>query len=126
MGVAHSGRPAILLTGDLAFLHDSNGLLAKEQMRGSLTVVVVNNGGSGIFEYLPVAEQKEVFESHFATPQSVDLEVLSKAHSVAYDCIQYWDTFTGAISDLPESGLRVLEMKTSRKADVATLRSLLN
>ncbi|MFO8026349.1 MAG: 2-succinyl-5-enolpyruvyl-6-hydroxy-3-cyclohexene-1-carboxylic-acid synthase, partial [Opitutales bacterium] len=63
MGVAHRGQPAILLTGDLAFLHDSNGLLAKDQLHGSLTVIVINNQGSGIFEYLPVAQQKEVFES---------------------------------------------------------------
>ena len=126
MGVAHGGRSTILLTGDLAFLHDSNGLLAKNQLRGSLTVVVMNNKGSGIFEYLPVSEQKEVFETHFATPQEVDLEKLCAAHSLAYECIQDWDTFEGAISDLPEYGLRVLELKTDRKADVATLKALLS
>ncbi|MGB0408801.1 MAG: 2-succinyl-5-enolpyruvyl-6-hydroxy-3-cyclohexene-1-carboxylic-acid synthase [Opitutales bacterium] len=124
MGVAHGGRPAILLTGDLAFLHDSNGLLAQNQMRGSLTILVVNNEGSGIFEQLPVSEQKEAFETHFATPQAVDFEVLCSAHGVGHTCIQNWDMLEKAISELPENGLRVLEIQTSRKADAGRLRGL--
>lgn len=125
MGVAHGGRPAILLTGDLAFLHDSNGLLAQDQLRGSLTVIVMQNEGSGIFEHLPVAAQTEVFESHFATPQSVDLGALCRAHGISHQGIQHWGTFEQAIADLPDSGLRVLELKTDRKADVPTLRALI-
>ncbi len=124
MGVAHGGPPAILLTGDLAFLHDSNGLLAKGQMDGSLTVIVINNQGSGIFETLPVAAQSEVFESHFATPQSVDIGRLCQAHAVEHICIHDWDALKAMISDLPEGGLRVLELPTGRKADLLTLRGL--
>lgn len=126
MGVAHGGKPAILLTGDLAFLHDSNGLLAKHQMAGSLTVILINNAGSGIFEYLPVSEQKEVFESHFATPQGVDIKVLCQAHRIDYDCIKNWEALKESISDLPQSGLRILEFRTDRKADVAMMRGLSN
>ncbi|MEO0508706.1 MAG: 2-succinyl-5-enolpyruvyl-6-hydroxy-3-cyclohexene-1-carboxylic-acid synthase [Verrucomicrobiota bacterium] len=124
MGVAHGSRKAILLAGDLAFLHDSNGLLAGSQMSGSLTVVVINNRGSGIFEYLPISDQEEVFETHFATPQTVDFEKLCAAHGVTYERIQDWDTFEEVVSAPPDPGLRVLELKTDRKADVATLRSL--
>lgn len=126
MGMAHGGKPAILLTGDLAFLHDSNGLLAKEQMRGSLTIVLINNAGSGIFEYLPIAAQKEVFESHFATPQHVDFELLCRAHGVGYQRVEDWEALKDVISELPQTGLRVLEFKTDRKVDVATMRSLMN
>ncbi|MFP4157145.1 MAG: 2-succinyl-5-enolpyruvyl-6-hydroxy-3-cyclohexene-1-carboxylic-acid synthase, partial [Opitutales bacterium] len=124
MGVAHRGRPAICLSGDLAFLHDSNGLLCAGQLSGSLTVIVIQNNGGGIFEYLPVAGQKEVFESHFATPQSVDLALLCQAHGVAHRRIDSWDALLHAIADLPESGIRVLELRTDRKADVATARRL--
>lgn len=126
MGLAHGGKPTILLTGDLAFLHDSNGLLAKNQLAGSLTVIVVNNAGSGIFEYLPVAEQGEVFESHFATPQTVSLEKLCAAHDVTYAPIEDWESLQDSVSDLPEHGLRVFEFQTDRKADVTTLKSLLS
>lgn len=124
LGVAHRGQPTILLTGDLAFLHDSNGLLAQSQMRGSLTVVLVNNSGSGIFEYLPIAAQEEVFESHFATPQAVDFEKLCAAHAVPYIAVPDWKSLQDLISDLPPAGVRLLELKTDRKADVQTLRAV--
>ncbi|MFU8847195.1 MAG: 2-succinyl-5-enolpyruvyl-6-hydroxy-3-cyclohexene-1-carboxylic-acid synthase [Opitutales bacterium] len=123
MGVAHCGRPSILLTGDLAFLHDSNALLAADQMKGSLTVVLINNQGSGIFELLPVATQTEVFESHFATPQQVDVEGLCRAHGVEFMSVPDWDTLKKSISNLPDQGLRVLELRTDRKADARTLCS---
>jgi len=125
MGMAHGGHPAICVTGDLAFLHDSNGLLAAKQLRGGLAVIVIDNRGGGIFEYLPVAQQEAVFESHFATPQSVDLAQLCQAHGVPHRKIEDWAQLTEALADLPASGLEVLELQTDRKADVTTMRSLL-
>lgn len=124
MGVAHRASPTILLTGDLAFLHDSNGLLAARQMAGSLTVVLVNNHGSGIFEMLPVAAQEDVFESHFATPQQIEIEGLCRAHGVEYATIPDWDTLKKSISSPVSPGLRVLELKTDRKADARMLRAI--
>lgn len=125
MGVAHGGRPAVLLTGDLAFLHDSNGLLAAQQMRGSLTVILINNQGGGIFEYLPVAAQMEVFETHFATPQKVDFSSLCTAHGLIHRVLESWEELVAALADSPECGLQVLELRTDRRADVLTTRRLL-
>nr|MCU0793676.1 2-succinyl-5-enolpyruvyl-6-hydroxy-3-cyclohexene-1-carboxylic-acid synthase [Opitutaceae bacterium] len=76
LGVAHDGAPAVLLTGDLAFLHDTNGLLVAAKLRGSLVAVVVNNAGGGIFGHLPVAAFNPPFEEYWATPQTVDLAAL--------------------------------------------------
>lgn len=124
-GVAHGGKPAVLLTGDLAFLHDSNALLAAKDLNGSLTVVCVNNNGGGIFEHLPVADAGPEFEDYFATPQNVDLAQLCAAHGVSHICIHDWDTFAEAVSRLPDRGVRVLELQTDRKADRDTLKQLL-
>lgn len=126
LGVAHGGAATFLLTGDLAFLHDSNALLAADMVEGSLTVLLMNNGGGGIFEHLPVSEQSDVFERYFATPQPVDLQGLCEAHGVDYVCIDNWDTFIAAITQSPQRGIRVLELKTDRKADVERVRSILN
>jgi 2-succinyl-5-enolpyruvyl-6-hydroxy-3-cyclohexene-1-carboxylate synthase len=126
LGVAHSGRPTVLLTGDLAFLHDSNGLLAADQLEGSLTVLLINNGGGGIFEYLPVAAIDSTFERYFATPQRVDIAKLCAAQGVEHAWIKNWEALKEAIVTLPARGLRVLEIKTDRKADCATLKALLN
>ena len=125
LGVAHGGKPSVLLTGDLAFLHDSNGLLAASQLKGSLTVVIINNNGGGIFEYLPVSKIDSPFEDFFATPQSVDLANLCEAHGFHHEQIQGWDDFVPSIEDLPESGLRILELRTDRKADQVMLSEIL-
>ena len=53
LGIAHGGPPAVLLTGDLALLHDTNGFLSLSKFKGSLTIVLINNDGGGIFGHLP-------------------------------------------------------------------------
>jgi 2-succinyl-5-enolpyruvyl-6-hydroxy-3-cyclohexene-1-carboxylate synthase len=125
LGVAHRGKAAVLLTGDLAFLHDTNALLAASELQGSLTVVLVNNNGGGIFEHLPVSELDAVFERHFATPQTVQIETLCHAYGVKHQRVQNWSELVEAISFLPTSGVRVLEVPTDRKADTLKLRELL-
>lgn len=125
-GVAHdSGVPAFLLTGELAFLHDSNALLFHEQFIGSLTVFVINNEGGGIFENLPIAEQPE-FEKCFATPQVCDFSLLCQAHGIEYICPANWKEITGLIQNPMASGVRVIEIKSDRKKDKETRRRLLS
>jgi 2-succinyl-5-enolpyruvyl-6-hydroxy-3-cyclohexene-1-carboxylate synthase len=117
LGVAHGGPPSALLTGDLAFLHDSNGLLIAPKFRGSLTVVLINNQGGGIFEHLPVAQFDPIFEEFFATPQAVDFAKLCAAHGVGHTHVEDWPHFESLVSTLPAEGIRVLEIATNRKRD---------
>lgn len=121
LGLAHAGRPAVLLTGDLALLHDANGFLARPHFRGSLTVVLINNAGGGIFGHLPVAEFEPPFEKYFATPQQVDFRRLCAAHGVAHTLVRDWGHLGRLLRRLPRRGLRVLEVRTDRRRD-ATLR----
>jgi 2-succinyl-5-enolpyruvyl-6-hydroxy-3-cyclohexene-1-carboxylate synthase len=126
MGVAHRGHPAVLLTGDLAFLHDTNALLTAGELKGSLTVVLANNKGGGIFEHLPVSRIKGSFERYFATPQTVQMDTLCQAYGVAHQRIKDWDDLVEAIRVLPKQGVRLLEVSTDRKADQAQLREFMN
>jgi len=119
LGVAHQGARSVLLTGDLAFLHDANGLLLRPRFKGSLTVVVINNRGGGIFEHLPVAQFGRVFEEYFATPQEADISKLCAAHGVEHVAVEDWGHFESLVSSLPEAGIRVLELWTDRKRDAA-------
>lgn len=85
IGAAHrSNRPMVLICGDLAFLHDANALLCARQLCGSLTVVLIDNGGGRIFESLPIVEHAADFETLFATPQQVDFASLAAAHGIAF------------------------------------------
>jgi 2-succinyl-5-enolpyruvyl-6-hydroxy-3-cyclohexene-1-carboxylate synthase len=119
LGTAHGGEPSVLLTGDLALLHDSNGFLIAPRLKGSLTIVLINNCGGGIFEHLPVAQFDPIFEEYFATPQEIDFAKLCSAHGVEHVHVEDWSHFESLITTLPEQGIRVLELATDRKRDAA-------
>jgi 2-succinyl-5-enolpyruvyl-6-hydroxy-3-cyclohexene-1-carboxylate synthase len=118
LGVAHGGNPAVLLTGDLALLHDTNGFLINKYLRGSLTIILINNNGGGIFGMLPIAGFNPPFEEFFATPQNIDFADLCKTYHVRHEVIQSWEQFQQQLSQLPTSGIRVLEVQTDRQRDV--------
>jgi len=86
LGAAHAaGGPAVLFAGDLAFLHDAGGLGAAVSPAPDLTVVVLNDGGGGIFAYLPVAAiGGKVFERYFRTPPGADLAALCAGYGVGH------------------------------------------
>jgi 2-succinyl-5-enolpyruvyl-6-hydroxy-3-cyclohexene-1-carboxylate synthase len=125
MGVAHGGRPAVLLTGDLALLHDTNGFLLAPKLRGSLTIVLINNHGGGIFEMLPVAQFEPPFEEFFATPQEVDFGRLCSAYGAGHVIVRDWAHLQELVSALPETGVRVIEIRTDRRRDAAFCREIL-
>ena len=88
LGVAAAtGRPTLLFTGDLAFLHDLSGLLLARREAIALTIVVLDDDGGGIFSFLPVAEQVQsvAYERLFRTPHGVDL-----AHAAALFGVDYF------------------------------------
>jgi 2-succinyl-5-enolpyruvyl-6-hydroxy-3-cyclohexene-1-carboxylate synthase len=126
IGIAHqSNQPTFLLTGELAFLHDSNALLFASELIGSLTVLLINNQGGGIFENLSVANLPE-FEKCFATPQSCDFAKLCAAHSVEYLLLQEENELISHIKSPPKQGIRVIEIRTDRKADRKVRQKLLS
>lgn len=124
LGVAHGGPPAVFLTGDLALLHDTNGFLHTRKFRGSLTIVLINNRGGGIFQHLPVAQFDPPFEEFFATPQKVDFENLCKAYGIEHVAVDSWIQFRQLIEQLPKGGVRVLELTTDRTRDAAFRKNL--
>lgn len=119
LGIAHGGPPTVLLTGDLSLLHDTNGFLLRPQLRGHLTIVLVNNNGGGIFGMLPIAQFDPPFEDFFATPQSVKFEMLCRAYGVDYQRVNNWEALRAQLAGLPSAGIRVLEVRTDRRTDAA-------
>lgn len=78
------GRPGILFTGDLAFLHDANALLAAGLLKQPLLVVIANNSGGSIFRMLPVSGHSEVFTPYFETPQQANIRKLAEAYDLPF------------------------------------------
>ena len=112
----------VLLTGDLALLHDTNGFLISNKFQGHLTIVLINNNGGGIFEILPIADFPN-FEEYFATPQNVNVTKLCAAYGVEHISVKNWQQFVDLISCLPTKGIRVLELICYRHIDAAWLKS---
>jgi len=119
LGVAHGGAPAVLVTGDLSLLHDTNGFLTVPRLKGSLTIVLINNNGGGIFEHLPVAKFDPPFEEFFATPQNIDFARLCATYGVAHQVVRDGQQLARLVAKLPKRGVRVLELRTDRKRDAA-------
>lgn len=122
LGIAYNNQSTVMLTGDLALLHDTNGFLIKQKFTGHLTIILVNNNGGGIFEMLPIADFGNNFEEYFATPQDIDFEQLCAVYGVEYKLIHNWQHLTELISNLPTTGIRLLEIQTNRKKDAQWLR----
>jgi 2-succinyl-5-enolpyruvyl-6-hydroxy-3-cyclohexene-1-carboxylate synthase len=92
--------PLTLLTGDLTFLHDAGGLLAARGLGVNAHVVVVDNGGGGIFHYLPIAEHP-AFERCFLTPQATSLSHLCAAAGVTHREVNNLSTLARGLAAPP-------------------------
>jgi 2-succinyl-5-enolpyruvyl-6-hydroxy-3-cyclohexene-1-carboxylate synthase len=117
LGIAHRNRPSLLISGDLALLHDTNGFLLQPQLHCSLTILLINNQGGGIFGLLPIRHFDPPFEPFFTTPQQIDFQSLARAYSLPYQRIEQWDQLQQALSEWPQQGVRLLELRTDRKED---------
>ena len=121
-GVALSGVPTALLIGDVAFLHDTNGLLGLDARGVDLCIVVIDNDGGGIFSFLPQASALEPtqFEQLFGTPHGVDLAMLAHAHGLPV--LEASDDLTVGLAveaSLAAGGVHVVLARSNRSENVA-------
>lgn len=111
LGISTSQHPTVLLTGDLAFFHDLNGLLIGKTHHLNLTIVVLNNNGGAIFKYLPQSKSKH-FEFLFMTPHGMDYSGLKALYDLTYfepaDCEAFEHDFQEALT---LEGVKVLNVK---------------
>lgn len=122
LGIASESRaPCYLVIGDLAFLHDQNALLISPSFQGSLTIIIVDNHGGGIFENLPVRRFSESFERFFATPQTIDFSKLMAAYNIPFQEVQAAELAT--LLGIEIEGVRVLLMRSDRR-EAAEARKL--
>ena len=98
MAAAWPERPAVLLLGDLSLYHDMNGLWAMRRHGLRATIVVLDNDGGGIFEFLPQAAHKDVFEDLFATPLGLRLEDVARLYGLRYVCVDRAEDLAPALA----------------------------
>jgi 2-succinyl-5-enolpyruvyl-6-hydroxy-3-cyclohexene-1-carboxylate synthase len=121
VGVALAGAPTALLIGDVALLHDTNGLLGLADRGVDLCIVVVHNDGGGIFSFLPQASSlaPERFEQLFGTPHGVDLTTLAVAHGLpVLEALDDESAEVAVRAALAAGGVHLVLVRTDRAANV--------
>jgi len=82
-GAAYSNkRLTTLITGDLAFFYDSNGLWNKN-LPENLRIIVINNAGGGIFRIID-SKDTPLLEEYFEAVHDMKIEPFAKAYNVPY------------------------------------------
>ncbi|MCH2172839.1 2-succinyl-5-enolpyruvyl-6-hydroxy-3-cyclohexene-1-carboxylic-acid synthase [Myxococcota bacterium] len=128
LGAAAAGvAPVLLLTGDLAFIHDVGGLLTAARNGVRATIVVFDNDGGGIFSYLPIARHGEsvAFEEHFRTPHGIDLAPVAQslgANAIRVESTQHLRAELKAAWD--KTGTSVLVVPVDRERSLAQHREI--
>jgi 2-succinyl-5-enolpyruvyl-6-hydroxy-3-cyclohexene-1-carboxylate synthase len=124
LGVAIASRsPTAVLLGDVALVHDSASLTALARRRADLRIVVLDNDGGGIFEFLAQASQldRERFEQLFGTPHGTDIVALARAHGLPTVVAATPADLAGALA-VP--GPSLTYVRSDRRVNVAVHRRL--
>ncbi len=83
LGIARITKPVLLVTGDLALIHDINGFLIENAIELNLTILLINNNGGNIFNNLYKNNlEEEELKKLFLMPKSINWENLAKGYQV--------------------------------------------
>ncbi|MCK9209332.1 MAG: 2-succinyl-5-enolpyruvyl-6-hydroxy-3-cyclohexene-1-carboxylic-acid synthase [Ignavibacteriaceae bacterium] len=120
LGIAYCSKtPTVLLTGDLAFYYDLTSLLTAKQYNIPLIIILVNNNGGGIFQFLPIAKYENVFEQFFTMPHSLSFKNFVKEFGGNYSLIKKQIVFEKQMNkSLSAKNFSVLEIKTDAKTSL--------
>jgi 2-succinyl-5-enolpyruvyl-6-hydroxy-3-cyclohexene-1-carboxylate synthase len=114
-GAAAAGGRVVVHLGDVALAHDLGALLSAPRLAIPLTIVLVDNGGGGIFDFLPVSTQRDAYEEHVATPTGLDPERVAALFGLRYEPVDD----LAAIREAPGT---LLHVRTDRAENVALHR----
>jgi len=90
--------PVVAVLGDLAFMHDMNAIIQIAKSSIPIIMLVINNGGGGIFSFLPIHEKRANFEEYFATAHDYHFEKIAEFAGLEFyrpssmeDLTQTWE-----------------------------------
>jgi len=111
----YAKTPTLLITGDLSFFYDSNGLW-NNYIRPDFRIIVINNNGGGIFRILPGQEETENFATFFETAHNKNVEHLSAQFGFEYMLVNGVTSLNDRLKDFYEKSEKpkILEVHTPR------------
>lgn len=109
--------PLVLAIGDLAFYHDSNGLLALDRCDCEATIVLLNNDGGGIFRKLPIESFDPPFTEFFATPHGLDFSPVGDLYGAEFVRASSVEAFRSLYAEsLDSDGTQIIEVRIDAAA----------
>jgi 2-succinyl-5-enolpyruvyl-6-hydroxy-3-cyclohexene-1-carboxylate synthase len=131
-GAAADGDgPVVLLIGDVALAHDIGGLLTAKRLDLKLTIVLIDNGGGGIFDFLPIsrtamAQEYDIYARHIATPTGLDFAQAAALYGLAHERVETIPAFRVALERAlsPQVGSAIVQVKTDRASNVELHRRI--
>lgn len=118
-----SQKPTLLLVGDLSTMYDSNGLWHNYLANG-LKVIIINNGGGGIFRYIAGPSTTDELESFFEASQQKDFYFLAAMHNIAYKKATTMAELETLLPTFWESSrCEILEIVTPAKENAKVLKN---
>ena len=115
LGLSTNGKPTVILTGDLSFFHDLNGLAIGKTHGMNLTIILHNNDGGGIFQYLP-QKGTDDFDYLFNTPQGIDYSGLATMYGLDYVKVATNAELERAMQQyIGAEGIHLIEVPTSKE-----------
>jgi len=107
--------PTLLITGDLSFFYDSNGLW-NDYIRSDFRIILINNNGGGIFRILPGQEDTQNFETYFETKHQLNAEYLSRQYGFEYELVKDEKNLSKSLKTFYDTsdGPKILEILTPR------------
>ena len=133
-GAAEGAGPVVLLIGDVALAYDIGGLLAASRLQLKLTIVLVDNAGGGIFDFLAVSRasiarapaghrlsdaEEDIYTRHVATPTGLDFARAASLYGLAHERVSDLAGFRAALEralDGERSG--IIEVRGERARNV--------
>jgi 2-succinyl-5-enolpyruvyl-6-hydroxy-3-cyclohexene-1-carboxylate synthase len=128
---AYGGGPTVLLIGDVALAHDIGGLLAATRLGLALTIVLVDNDGGGIFDFLAVSSnamarsgedgEQDAYTRHIATPTGLDFARAADLYGLAYEPVETVAVLREALERAltPDARSTIVHVRSERAANVA-------
>jgi 2-succinyl-5-enolpyruvyl-6-hydroxy-3-cyclohexene-1-carboxylate synthase len=116
----------VLITGDLAFLYDSNALWSN-YLKANLKIIILNNQGGNIFRIINTSSEIDPVLPFFTTPQKVNISYLARGYDVKYFCVENLEQLFITLPDfLLLNEAAILEIKTDAEINSKTYKDYLN
>lgn len=119
------GQPATLMIGDLSLLHDLTALVHLRALPQPLIIVVLNNGGGGIFQFLPIARHPDLLDPWFTAPHDVEFAGIRRLFGIPCHRPATAAEFVAVYREACASGASaVIEVRTDRAENLAAHHAL--